>query len=189
MKEKLLLHVCCAPDQAYVVSVLQDVYDVRCLFSNPNIQPEEEYVRRLGQARFVAEHYGVALDAPPYRPQCWDKAIEGCEHTPEGGERCRRCFLLRLRETAKFCSDVGWPAFTSTMSISPHKNASLLEETGRTAAREYGVSYVPFDFKKKDGFKKSVVLSRELGLYRQDYCGCRLSYDERQRRKGKARNR
>jgi predicted adenine nucleotide alpha hydrolase (AANH) superfamily ATPase len=186
MRQRLLLHVCCAPDQAYVVSVLQDHYDVRCFFSNPNVQPAEEYEKRLAQARLVARRYGVTLDSPPYKPQLWDKAIEGCEHTPEGGERCCRCFVLRLRETAKFCCDIGWPAFASTMSISPHKSVAMLDKAGREAGREYGVGYVPFDFKKKDGFKKSVALSRELGLYRQDYCGCILSYRERHLHKKKA---
>ncbi|MBD3391946.1 MAG: hypothetical protein GF418_07755 [Chitinivibrionales bacterium] len=182
MKEKIVVHVCCAPDQAYVVKLLRDTHEIRCYFSNPNIEPEEEYEKRLADAQRVADHFGVPIVAPTYKPHLWENAIREFQHTPEGGERCRECFLLRFRQTAAFCRELGWPSFTSTLSISPHKSMAVIEQAGRTAAGEFGVTFEPFNFKKKDGFKKSVALSRGLGLYRQDYCGCRLSKRESEAR-------
>jgi predicted adenine nucleotide alpha hydrolase (AANH) superfamily ATPase len=186
MKPKLLLHVCCAPDEAYVVHTLKEDYDLACFFCNPNITPFEEYDLRLNEARNVAGKYSVPFTADAYVPDLWEAAIADAAGTPEGGERCRRCFLLRLRRTAAFCKANGWPSFTTVMSISPHKSIALLNECGMAAARESGVRYEPFDFKKKDGFRYSTVLSKQLGLYRQDYCGCRLSRNERDLRKRKA---
>jgi predicted adenine nucleotide alpha hydrolase (AANH) superfamily ATPase len=183
MKQKLVLHVCCAPDEAYVVQTLMESRDLLCFFCNPNIAPAEEYDLRLRQARLVAERYGVPFSADGYAPDSWENAMNGAGDTPEGGERCRRCFMLRLRRTAAFCQARGWPSFTTVMSISPHKNVALLNECGMAAAREYGVAYEPSDFKKKDGFRNSTLLSKKLGLYRQDYCGCRMSRAERDLRK------
>ena len=175
MKPKLVLHVCCAPDEAYVVQTLMESRDLVCFFCNPNIAPAEEYDLRLRQARQVAERYGVHFSADGYAPDTWEIAMKGAGDTPEGGERCRRCFTLRLRRTAAFCQARGLPSFTTVMSISPHKSVVLLNECGIAAAREYGVAYEPSDFKKKDGFRNSTLLSKKLGLYRQDYCGCRFS--------------
>jgi epoxyqueuosine reductase len=186
MKRKLVLHVCCAPDEAYVVQSLQESRDLLCFFCNPNIAPVEEYDLRLREAKRVAEQYGVPFAADGYTPGTWETAVSGTEETPEGGERCRRCFTLRLRRTAAFCKANNWQSFTTVMSISPHKSVSMLDECGTAAARESGVFYEPFDFKKKDGFRESTILSRKLGLYRQDYCGCRLSRIERDIRKRKA---
>jgi predicted adenine nucleotide alpha hydrolase (AANH) superfamily ATPase len=185
MKPKLALHVCCAPDEAYVVQTLRETRDLHCFFCNPNITPADEYDLRLREARLVAEQYDIRFSADGYAPDTWESAMTGAEESPEGGERCRRCFLLRLRRTAAFCKGNGLPSFTTVMSISPHKSAALLDECGTAAARESGVTYEPFDFKKKDGFRESTVLSRKLGLYRQDYCGCRLSRKERDLRKQK----
>jgi epoxyqueuosine reductase len=185
MKPKLVLHVCCAPDEAYVVQTLKEIRDLHCFFCNPNITPAEEYDLRLREARLVAEQYGIPFSADGYAPDLWESAMAGAEDSPEGGERCRRCFTLRLRRTAAFCKSNSLPSFTTVMSISPHKSIALLNECGMRAAREYGVVYETFDFKKKDGFRESTVLSRKLGLYRQDYCGCRLSRKERDLRKQK----
>jgi predicted adenine nucleotide alpha hydrolase (AANH) superfamily ATPase len=182
MKPQLLLHVCCAPDEAWVVHSLNESYDLRCFFCNPNIQPQEEYDKRLAEARRVAGIYNVPLDAAPYAPQSWEETVGELAHTPEGGARCERCFLLRLGQSARFCASIGWPRFTTVMSISPHKKIDMLLAAGLKAAREHAVVYEPFNFKKNAGFIKSVQLSRELGLYRQDYCGCRLSKMERDRR-------
>lgn len=184
-KQKLVLHVCCAPDEAYVVQTLRESRELLCFFCNPNIAPAEEYDLRLQEARLVAEQYGVPFTADGYAPESWENAVQGAEGSPEGGERCRRCFLLRLRRTAAFCQARGWPSFTSVMSISPHKSVTLLDECGMAAERELGVSWEHFDFKKHDGFRGSTVLSKKLGLYRQDYCGCRLSKAERDLRKQK----
>ncbi|MBN1576271.1 MAG: epoxyqueuosine reductase QueH [Chitinispirillaceae bacterium] len=182
MKPPLLLHICCAPDEAWVVSTLKEAHSLHCFFCNPNISPESEYRLRLAEAQRVALHYNVPFTADSYDPVSWETAIAPVAATPEGGERCRRCYDLRLRRSARFCAEIGFPAFTTVMSISPHKRITMLNEAGEAAAAAFKVKYCPFDFKKKDGFKNSIALSRELGLYRQDYCGCRLSRDERDER-------
>lgn len=183
---QLLLHICCAPDEAWVVHTLNADYRLRCFFCNPNIQPADEYEKRLAEARRTAGHFEVPFSAADYAPAEWESAVAPYGHTPEGGERCEHCFTLRLRETARFCKQLGWPRFTTVMSVSPHKKIDMLNRVGEKTAGESGVEYVPFDFKKKNGFLGSIALSRELGIYRQDYCGCRLSRaerDERVRRK------
>ncbi len=184
-KPKLLLHICCAPDEAYVVNLLKDEYELHCFFFNPNIYPHSEHQLRLQEAQKTARHFGTDFSAAPYNPTLWSDAVAGLTDTPEGGQRCRACFLLRLRHSAQLCSSMGWPSFTTVMSVSPHKNIKLLNETGAAAAQEYNVMYEPFNFKKSDGFKKSIVLSKEMGLYRQDYCGCELSLREARLRETK----
>jgi len=182
-KPKLVLHICCAPDEAYVVQLLKEEYDLYCYFSNPNIQPRGEYEKRLEEAQTVAACFAVPFESEPYQPETWEQAIKGFAHTPEGGDRCARCFFLRLHATASFCSSISWPAFTSVMSVSPHKRIDMLNTEGTRAAREYDLSWEPFNFKKQNGFLKSIELSKKLGLYRQDYCGCRLSKAESESRK------
>ena len=179
MKKKLVLHICCAADQAWVVKTLSPDYDLHCFFCNPNIHPQEEYAKRFEDVKKVSRILNVPMTEDPCNPPAWEMAVKGFEHTPEGGERCMRCFSLRLGKTASFCKDLGWPTFTTVMSISPHKSFTLLDSAGTAAAREHGVTYEPFNFKKNNGFANSIQLSRELGLYRQDYCGCSLSRIER----------
>jgi epoxyqueuosine reductase len=183
MKTKLVLHICCAPDEAFVLNSLSESYELRCYFCNPNIQPQEEYEKRLWEAKRVAARFKVPFDSSPYDPQSWEMAIEKLDHTPEGGNRCEQCFLLRLRQTARYCESIAWPYFTTVMSISPHKNIDMLNKAGEAVAKDFKVIYEPFNFKKNNGFLKSIQLSKELGLYRQDYCGCRLSKSERDMRK------
>jgi predicted adenine nucleotide alpha hydrolase (AANH) superfamily ATPase len=178
VKPKLLLHICCAPDEAYAVDLLKDSYSLRCFFCNPNIFPSEEYDLRLNEAKKASMIYGVPFTWDDYDPGSWSAAINGLTDTPEGGGRCRECFLLRLSRTAEVCSLMGWPSFGTVMSVSPHKKVPMLDEAGTKAAAAYGVEYVSFDFKKKDGFRKSIILSQQLGLYRQNYCGCSLSMNE-----------
>lgn len=182
MKQRLLLHICCAPDEAWVVHTLSVEYDLRCYFCNPNIQPQGEYEKRLAEAARTAAHFNVAFDSDPYSPQQWEDSVKEYTETPEGGARCEQCFLLRLRQTARFCASIGWRNFTTVMSISPHKRIEMLNKTGAMAADEFGLKYEPFNFKKNNGFLNSIKLSKELGLYRQDYCGCRLSKVERDAR-------
>jgi epoxyqueuosine reductase len=183
MNPKLLLHICCAPDEAWVIHTLHERYKLSCFFCNPNIAPSEEFVKRKKEAERAAAIYGIPFVSDDYQPDSWENAVAPVADTPEGGERCRRCFLLRLRRSAAFCESIGFPAFTTVMSVSPHKRIAMLNECGSIAAKEVGVEYAPFDFKKKDGFRNSIILSKELGLYRQDYCGCRLSKVESERRK------
>lgn len=182
MKPKLLLHICCAPDEAYVVKSLKEEYDLYCFFCNPNIQPLEEYEKRLKEAEKVAEIYNVPFDSDPYDPKSWETAVEQFFDTPEGGRRCLECFDFRLERSAKFCKEIGYPAYTTVMSISPHKRIEMLNQAGQNAANKYDVIYEPFNFKKKNGFIESIKLSNELGLYRQDYCGCLNSREERDQR-------
>jgi hypothetical protein len=183
VKPRLLLHICCAPDEAYAVDLLKETYDLHCFFCNPNIFPFEEYELRLDEAKKAAQIYDVPFTWDEYRREEWSAAVNGLTDTPEGGDRCRECFLLRLTRTAEVCSQMGWPAFGTVMSVSPHKKILLLDDTGMRAASLHNVDYVSFDFKKRDGFKKSIELSRRLGLYRQNYCGCRLSRDETELRR------
>lgn len=149
-KPPLVLHICCAPDEAWVVNTLEKHYNLFCFFCNPNISPQKEYQFRLQEAQTVANRFNVPFFSDPYQPDSWEKAIEGFENTPEGGERCKRCFLLRLGRTAEFCRKMNLPSFTTVMSISPHKKISLLNETGKIAASNYDVNYECFDFKKKE---------------------------------------
>ncbi len=183
MKPDLLLHICCAPDEAWVIQLLNSAYNLRCFFCNPNIHPESEYDKRLQEAAKAASMFDIRFDHQEYEPHEWETAVSDFVETPEGGARCERCFLLRLRSSAQFCNSIGWNHFTTVMSISPHKRIESLNSAGKTAAHEFGVIYEPFNFKKNNGFIKSIILSKELGLYRQDYCGCRLSKTERLQRK------
>jgi predicted adenine nucleotide alpha hydrolase (AANH) superfamily ATPase len=185
-KPKLLLHICCAPDEAYAVDLIKDQYELRCFFCNPNIFPEDEFRLRLSEAKRAARIYGVPFAWDDHDYGAWVNATAGLTETPEGGARCRECFFLRLKRAAEVCKEMSWPAFGTVMSVSPHKKTAMLDEAGNRAAALCGVGYVPFDFKKKDGFRRSVALSRELGLYRQDYCGCELSRVERNLRNGTA---
>jgi predicted adenine nucleotide alpha hydrolase (AANH) superfamily ATPase len=179
MKPELLLHICCAPDEAWVIHSLHEDYELRCFFCNPNIQPQTEYEKRLAEAKKTSEHFGVPFDSAPYSPLDWENSIADVADTPERGARCERCFLLRLRQTAAFCASIDWKNYTTVMSVSPHKKIEMIDHMGIRAAGEYKVTFVPFNFKKNDGFLKSIKLSMELGLYRQNYCGCRLSKAER----------
>lgn len=182
MKNKLLLHICCAPDEAYVVKSLKEEFELYCFFCNPNIQPEDEYKKRLEEAEKVSRIYDVPFESDPYDPNSWEEAVVSFFDSPEGGRRCLECYDLRLERSAAFCKKIGWPSFTTVMSISPHKRIEMLNQAGENAAKKYGVIYEPYNFKKKNGFIESIKLSNELGLYRQDYCGCRLSRDERDQR-------
>ena len=187
-KPPLVLHICCAPDEAWVVHTLISSYELHCFFCNPNISPGTEYRLRCNEARRVALQYNVPFHEDPYNPDSWEQAIVPAAGTPEGGKRCRHCFALRLDRTARFCAENGHPTFTTVMSISPHKRIAMLNAAGNAAATAHGVTYAEFDFKKKDGFRNSITLSKELGLYRQDYCGCRLSRAERELRKNGTKN-
>lgn len=174
-KAKILAHLCCAPDALYVVGLLQADYEVVGYFYNPNIHPESEYLLRLEETRKVAQHLGFQLLKGPYEADYWFKLTEKFKSEPERGRRCHICYAWRLDKTAEKARQLNIPLFTTIMSISPWKSAAVLNKIGRMAGEKYKVEYLEADFKKKDGFKKSVLLSRQLGLYRQDYCGCLYS--------------
>lgn len=183
---RLLLHSCCAPCSSYVLEYLSKYFEITVFYYNPNIYPEREYEKRVEEQRKLTESlpaaHPVTFLAGAYDKERFYETVKGYESEPEGGERCFRCYELRLREAAKAAKEGGFDYVTTTLSISPMKNAEKLNQIGEQTAREYGVSYLPSDFKKKNGYKRSIELSKEYGLYRQDYCGCVYSLNERIRR-------
>lgn len=180
----LFLHSCCAPCSSYVLEFLSQYFKITVFYYNPNIYPDEEYYHRVKEQqefirRFPAKH-PIDFVEGDFDKDAFYTAVKGMEQLPEGGERCFICYELRLRESAKYAKERGMDYFCTTLSISPLKNAEKLNEIGARLAEEYGVSYLPSDFKKKNGYKRSVEISREYGMYRQDYCGCVFSMRERQ---------
>ncbi len=175
MKPRILAHVCCAPDAAYAVGVLQETHDVTGFFFNPNIWPPEEYGRRLDEARKVERILAFPLLAGAYEPEAWFETTDRFKTEPERGRRCDICYALRLDRTAREALARSLPAFTTIMSVSPRKKADVLNRIGRRLGRKYGLAFLEADFKKKGGFQKSVELSRRHDLYRQNYCGCLYS--------------
>ena len=180
---RLLLHSCCAPCSSYVLEYLSRYFEITVFYYNPNIYPPEEFGKRVEEqkrliAQLPAEHPISFLDGP-YEPERFYEMARGLEQVPEGGERCFKCYRLRLTETAEMARAGKYDYFTTTLSISPLKNAEKLNEIGGQLAKDYGVDYLYSDFKKRNGYKRSTELSREYGLYRQDYCGCVFSMRER----------
>ncbi len=178
-RERLLLHACCAPCASYVLEYLTAHFDITVFFSNPNIADPVEHQKRLDELiRFCAEApfcRGVTVVADDCPPARFFDAAAGLEDEPEGGARCDRCFRLRLSRTADYARANGFPLFATTLTVSPHKDPVLLNGIGADEAARCGVGYLPSDFKKRGGYQRSIVLSREYGLYRQDFCGCPFS--------------
>ncbi|MBU2561964.1 MAG: epoxyqueuosine reductase QueH [Nanoarchaeota archaeon] len=171
-KKNLLLHTCCAPCGTHCVKELLEDYDVTMFFYNPNIHPSGEYYKRYENALKASKELGVPVIEGAYSPQEWLEMIKGFEEEPEGGTRCKICFSIRLAETARYAKLHGFDAFTTTMTISPHKDADVINKLGAELAKKHRISWVHSDFKKNDGFRKSTELSKKMGLYRQNYCGC-----------------
>ncbi|MDR1997687.1 MAG: epoxyqueuosine reductase QueH [Candidatus Margulisbacteria bacterium] len=167
-KTKLLLHACCAPCASAVLENLAGEYALTLLYFNPNIQPAGEYQKRLGEFQKLKNKFTFELLAPDYAPQPWLNELKDWAAEPEGGARCARCFVFRLDYAAALARD--YAGFATTLSISPHKNPAQIEQAGQTAARNYGAVFLDFNFQKL--YPRSLELSRELGLYRQKYCGC-----------------
>ncbi|MCD8099954.1 MAG: epoxyqueuosine reductase QueH [Oscillospiraceae bacterium] len=171
----LLLHSCCGPCSSYVLEYLTKYFDVTVLYFNPNIQPEEEYRKRLEYQKRVLKRFGVKLRECDYAGERFDAAAAGLESEREGGARCERCFRLRLEETAQAAKAGGFEWFCTTLTVSPHKNERLLNVIGCELEERFGVRWLPSDFKKRGGFDRSLELSEEMELYRQSYCGCLYS--------------
>lgn len=173
---RLLLHSCCAPCSSYVLEYLSKYFAITILYYNPNIQPEEEYKKRLSeQTRLLSKMNfinPVTILNSRYNPESFTNLAKGLESEPEGGARCMRCYHLRLEETAKLAKEEGFDFFTTTLSISPHKDAQKLNQIGYALAAQNDVKYLCADFKKRGGYARSIVLSKEYSLYRQNYCGC-----------------
>ena len=178
-RPRLLLQSCCGPCSSYVLEALTPYFRVTVLYYNPNIQPRAEYDLRLENQRKII----AALPTPSevdilecdYDGEKYDAAVKGLEAEPEGGARCTVCFRLRLEETARRAAELGYGWFCTTLTVSPHKDAERLNQIGKALGERYGVSFLPSDFKKREGYKRSIQLSKEYDLYRQDYCGCLFS--------------
>ena len=172
----LLLHSCCAPCSSACLERLAEVFSVTVLYYNPNIDEKEEYEKRKAeQIRFLKETGWAKILDCDYENEAFEAMAKGLEEEPERGKRCYLCYELRLEKTARVAKEKGFEWFCTTLSLSPYKNAEWLNEIGRRVGEEYGVRFLPSDFKKKGGYHRSVALSNEYGLYRQDFCGCRFS--------------
>ncbi|MGN1320789.1 MAG: epoxyqueuosine reductase QueH [Acutalibacteraceae bacterium] len=179
----LFLHSCCAPCSSYVLEYLSQYFKITVFYYNPNIYPDDEYYKRVEEQKKFIERF-PAKNKIDFVEGNFDKdrfyaMAKGLENVPEGGERCFLCYELRLREAAEYAKARNMDYFTTTLSISPLKNAEKLNEIGLNLANEYGIKYLVSDFKKKNGYKRSTELSRQYGMYRQDYCGCVFSKQER----------
>jgi hypothetical protein len=179
---RLFLHACCAPCSSYVLEYLSNYFSITVFFYNPNIAPEEEYRKRVAEIRRMIDAmefvHPVTLIEGDYHPEVFYEMAKGLEDVPEGGERCFRCYRLRLEEAARLAAEGNYDYFTTTLTISPLKNAAKLNEIGEELSEIYAVPHLPSDFKKKNGYKRSIELSAEYGLYRQNYCGCVFSRRE-----------
>ena len=201
-RKKLLLHSCCAPCSSYVLEYLREYFDITVFFYNPNISNGLEYEKRLQEEKRLIEAYNEQVESGNfekmnstenastikimevgYEPSEFYEAVKGYEQCKEGGERCYKCFELRLGKSAKIAKEGGFDYFTTTLTISPLKNADWLNEIGRLEGEKEGVLFLPSDFKKKDGYKRSIQLSRDFELYRQDFCGCGFSKAEMEERR------
>ncbi len=176
-KPSLLLHCCCAPCSSYVLEYISQYFDITLFFYNPNIYPEKEFEFRLSELkRFNNDAgYNLKVMTPEYISDEFFDLAKGYESLPEGGERCRKCYELRLEKTAEYAAQFGYDYFCTTLSISPYKNSEWLNSIGVSSEKKYGVKYLLSDFKKKGGYKRSIELSEKYGLYRQNYCGCIFS--------------
>jgi predicted adenine nucleotide alpha hydrolase (AANH) superfamily ATPase len=171
-----------------VVEVLKGDYDLTGYFYNPNIHPKSEYLRRKEEMKRYAQRIGIGLVCAEYDDDRWFEMVKGMEDVPEGGERCFLCYRMRLGKTAKYAKENGYRFFTTTLSISPHKNAPKINEIGSHVASQHQLQFYSADFKKRGGFEKSVRMSKEAGLYRQSYCGCVFSQREAAKRRRKRRH-
>lgn len=185
-RPRLLLHACCAPCSSYVLEYLHEYFELTVFFSNPNITDRTEYQKRLEELRRLCREApfcrGIDVIEDEIDTDAYFTAIKGVEDGSEGGERCGRCFRLRLSRTAAYAKAHGFPLFATTLTVSPHKDAERINLLGADVAAQYGMEYLPSDFKKRGGYERTLALSEEYGLYRQSYCGCVFSMHERDTR-------
>ncbi|MCR4586009.1 MAG: epoxyqueuosine reductase QueH [Lachnospiraceae bacterium] len=188
-RPKLLLHSCCAPCSSYCLEYLLPYFDITLYYYNPNITEKAEYSHRVSEVKRLAQElyrdcgYLASVIEGDYEPARFLEAVKGYEKEPEGGLRCVKCFRLRLSKTAEYAAKYGYDLFSTTLTISPLKNAAVLNALGCEQAQIYNTKFMPSDFKKKNGYKRSIELSKKYGLYRQDYCGCAYSKAERERQR------
>ncbi len=176
---KLMLHACCACCASYVLEYLSQHFDIYLLYSNPNITEEDEYNYRLSELKRLVDEMPLSQEVKivecEYTPSEYMRAVKGLENEPERGSRCSVCFEMRLKTTAQYAAKYGCDYFATTLTISPLKNSSIINSIGESVSDDIGVAYLPTDFKKKNGYKRSIELSKEYSLYRQNYCGCVFS--------------
>lgn len=181
----LFLHSCCAPCSSYVLEYLSRYFEITVFYYNPNIAPEGEFQKRLAEQRRLIAHqpavHPVQLIAGDYEPAAFAAVAKGYEDCPEGGARCMRCYRQRLEKTAALAKEMGFDYFCTTLSISPLKDAQKINAIGQSVGEQYGVAWLPSDFKKQERYKRSIALSREYGLYRQNFCGCVYSKQEKEK--------
>lgn len=174
-KKKLLLHACCAPCASACIERVKDYFDLTVYFYNPNIDGEKEYNLRANELVRLCSEQGVNVVIKDYIPAEFFDYVKGLENQPEGGQRCEKCFILRLKNSAEYAKANGFDYFTTTLTVSPLKNANMLNNIGKEISNQLSVNYLPSDFKKKNGYLRSIELSKEYNLYRQNYCGCTFS--------------
>ncbi len=177
-RPKLLLHSCCGPCSTTCISFLADYFDITVFYYNPNIEPEEEYYKRKAeQLKFLKEfEKEISFLDCSYANEDFEKAVKGLENEKEGGKRCSICFYLRLKKTALVAKEKGFDYFGTTLTVSPHKNSLVINKIGEQISKEVGIPFLYSDFKKNDGYKKSIELSKKYDLYRQNYCGCNYGH-------------
>lgn len=182
VKPRLLLHACCGPCSSYVVEYLSKYFDITIYYYNPNTYPEEEFTRRLDELKKFINNFNrdVKVIKEDYNPIEFYNSIKGLEHLGEKSRRCYNCYKLRMNKAAHFAKENNYDYFTTTLSISPYKNANWINEIGKKIENSLGIKYLYSDFKKKDGYKRSLELSKKYNLYRQEYCGCVYSKHERE---------
>ncbi|WP_443863593.1 epoxyqueuosine reductase QueH [Fusobacterium ulcerans] len=183
-KPRLLLHSCCAPCSSAILEFLQEYFEITVYFFNPNINFEEEYLKRLEEQKEYHKKRGYKINVVEgeYNPEIdFFQKVKGLENEREGGKRCHQCYNLRLEETAKKAQELGYDYFTTVLSISPMKNAQWINEIGEELGKKYGIKFLNGDFKKKSRYLRSIEISKEYELYRQDYCGCIFSKVEREK--------
>ena len=181
-RPKLLLHSCCGPCSSSVLELLIKYFDIDVLYYNPNIYPEKEFIKRKNEQEKLLKKLdkNIRFIEGNYNYDLYRKSIKGLESEKEGGLRCKECIRLRMEKTAKYAKENGYDYFTTTLSVSPHKNSKMINEIGYSLEQKYNIPYLYSDFKKKDGYKRSNELAKKYGLYRQDYCGCIYSKKERE---------
>ncbi len=176
--KKLLLHTCCGPCAIYVAQKLKEDYDVTLFFYNPNIYPREEYEKRLNEIKRWSQKENIELIEGEFNQDDWFGKVKGLEKEPEGGARCAVCYKLRLKKTAKYAERNSFDVFTTTLTISPHKKAEIINPIGLKLGKDYEFEFIEADWKKQEGFKIACELSHQEGFYRQTYCGCKYSIRE-----------
>lgn len=181
---RLLLQACCAPCSSYVLELLSNYFQITILYYNPNIYPFSEYEKRLGEVRklikLIKGKNPINIMEVDYDSASFDSISKGLENEKEGGIRCHKCYYLRMEKTAKLAKECNYDFFTTTLSISPYKNAQVLNRIGEVLEEKYHVRYLYADFKKKEGYKRSIELSKQFNLYRQEYCGCKYSIPKKE---------